>query len=263
MTDEAPLSVFNEMIMGLPFSLHVRGPADRERLDSAVEQVWESLRTADATFSTYKSDSAISRLNRDEPLEPDERNDVDGVLDLAEEIRVITDGAFDVRHSGIVDPAGIVKGWAAARAAEFLRPLGVGYYLNAGGDIVLHASCDQPAWRIGIEHPLDPSGLLAILELPGGAVATSGSAHRGNHIIDPHTGAPATGFAQVTVVGPSLVTADIAATALMVTGSVNSRMSTWLEGYEILAVTRDSRAVATRGMSDKLVTELAHQTFDL
>lgn len=263
MTTDHATSVFTEMIMGLPFSLHVREAADPDHIETAVEQVWDSLRAADATFSTYRDESAISRMNRGERLEPTEHADVDAVLDIAEEVRVITEGAFDVRHSGSVDPAGIVKGWAAARAAEFLRPLDVAYYLNAGGDIILHASPDQPLWRIGIEHPADPSGLLAVLELSTGAIATSNHAHRGNHIIDPRTRQPAAGFAQVTVVGPSLVTADIAATALMVTGAVNPAMSQWLEGYEILAVTQTSQIIATSEMPGMVVTDLPpHQTFD-
>lgn len=262
MTQVAPLSVFTEMIMGLPFSLHLHSAADPDKVRPVVEQVWASLRTADATFSTYRTDSAISRLNRAEPFATEDQQDIDLVLGIAEHARVITEGAFDVHYSDKLDPSGIVKGWAAGRAAEFLRPLEAAYYLNAGGDIVLHTSRDHPTWRIGIEHPLDPTGLLAVLELPAGAVATSGSAHRGNHIIDPRTRRPASGFAQVTVVGPSLVIADVAATALMVTGTVSPAMSEWLDGYEILGVTRGSEIIATEGMAELIVTELPpHQTF--
>ncbi len=263
MTTEAPLSVFTEMIMGLPISLHIRGYADPVKVTAAVSDVWRVLRAADDTFSTYTPHSAISRINRGEPSQSHHRHDVHTVLDLAEQIRIMTDGAFDVRHSGNLDPAGIVKGWATERAAECLRPLDVAYYLNAGGDIALRTTPDQPLWHIGVEHPSDSSGVLAVLALPTGAIATSGTAHRGNHIIDPHTGRSATGFAQVTVVGPSLVTADIAATALMVAGKISPAMSEWLEGYEILAVTMTSQLIATQGMPGLVVTEMpTHQTFD-
>lgn len=264
MTTDQATSVFTEMIMGLPFSLHIRGQAHPGAIAAAVGDVWRTLREADDTFSTYKPNSAISRLNRGEACQASGHREVATVLTIAEEMRTITGGAFDVRHSGTLDPAGIVKGWAAERAAEYLIPLRVAFYLNAGGDIVLCTSPDQPLWRIGIEHPADPSGLLTVLELSAGAVATSGAAHRGNHIIDPRTHRPAAGFTQVTVVGPSLVKADIAATTLMVTGAVSPVMARWLEGYEILAVTQTSQIVTTSGVSGMVVTDLPpHQIFDI
>ncbi|HEX3261866.1 MAG TPA: FAD:protein FMN transferase [Pseudonocardia sp.] len=43
-------------------------------------------------------------------------------------------------------------------------------------------------WRIGIEDPWDPTTLAAVVPLRTGAVATSGSAHRGAHIVDARTG---------------------------------------------------------------------------
>lgn len=250
-------SIFTETIMGLPFSLHIaRDRAPAGAVATAVRHVWQSLRAADRTFSPFRPDSAISRRGRAEPCSAAEHHDMGLVLEYAERARVITGGSFDVRYAGRLDPCGIVKGWAAERAATFLDPLGVAYYLNAGGDIVLRACAERPAWRIGIEHPDDPSGLLGVLELPSTSIATSGSAHRGEHIIDPRTGCPATGFVQVTVVGPSLTTADVAATALMVTGTINPAMREWLRGYEILAVTGRAEVVATRGIFDLMLTDL-------
>ena len=46
-----------------------------------------------------------------------------------------------------------------------------------------------------------------------GAVATSGTAHRGEHLVDARTGRPPTGVASVTVVAASLTWTDIDATA--------------------------------------------------
>ena len=50
------------------------------------------------------------------------------------------------------------------------------------------------------------------------AVATSGRYERGDHVLDPRTGLPATGLASVTVVGPDLAIADAYATAAVVLG---------------------------------------------
>ena len=47
-----------------------------------------------------------------------------------------------------------------------------------------------------------------------GAVATSGTAHRGDHLVDPRTGQPPKAIASVTVIEASLTWADIDATGL-------------------------------------------------
>jgi hypothetical protein len=112
------------------------------------------------------------------------------------------------------DPSGLVKGWAVQQAARHLAALdGYGWCLNAGGDILLHAPADQPPWRVGIEDPDNPSRVMQVIALCSGAVAKSGTAHRGAHIIDPHTRRPATALRAITVIGPDLTWADVYATA--------------------------------------------------
>jgi FAD:protein FMN transferase len=58
-----------------------------------------------------------------------------------------------------------------------------------------------------------------------GAVATSGSAHRGRHVVDARTGRPPSGVASVTVISASLTEADIDATSACAQGS---DAATWL-----------------------------------
>lgn len=264
MTTAPVRSVFTEIIMGLPFSLHIRGTEPRQAIEAAVREVWSDLRAADETFSPFKPTSAVSRMNRGEECPAADSAAVNAVLDLAHQTYRITDGAFDVHYSGQLDPSGIVKSWATARAAKRLDHLDVVYYLNAGGDILVRTAASTPRWRIGIEHPHDPNLLLAVLELTSGGIATSGSAHRGNHIIAGRTGRPASGFTQVSVVGPSLVKADIAATTLMVTGAPNPALSRWLRGYEVLAVSTTAQLLATPGLAELAVDTLpAHRILDL
>ncbi len=73
-------------------------------------------------------------------------------------------------------------------------------------------------WRVGIEDPRDPTRVLAVVPVHTGAVATSGAAHRGAHIIDAVTGEVPAGVASVTVVAPDLTSADIDATAAYAMG---------------------------------------------
>lgn len=258
-------TVRTAMIMGLPFSLHLRSDAATAPLlqpgnpavDEAVEAVWAELRWADRVFSTYRADSDISRIRRRELRVADADPAVAEVLHFAEIARRLTTGTFDVRATGALDPSGIVKGWAAARAARALDGLGLDYYLNAGGDVLLHSKRPDTPWRIGIEHPDDPGGLLAVVELPVGGVATSGRAHRGSHIWNPATGRPASGIAQATVVGPSLVWADVLATAVIAGGSAERLdLTGWPPGHEMLLVTDDGAVLASPGFRSMLAADV-------
>src|SRR5258708_37497852 len=86
--------------------------------------------------------------------------------------------------------------------------------INAGGDVRVRGEPDPGRrWHVGITHPLEPGALTAVVAMGDGAVATSGTAERGRHMFDPHTGRPATELASVTVVGPILTLADAYATA--------------------------------------------------
>jgi thiamine biosynthesis lipoprotein len=236
---------FVEQIMGLPISIHVRGPqAGGPAAADAARAVFASLRRDDALFSTYKPDSQVSQLRRGEL--PDGRWDplLRTVVELCECARADTDGYFDARVGGPgFDPSGLVKGWAVERAAGHLSSVpDLDYCLNAGGDVAVRGR-----WRVGIENPSRPRELIAAVDRDGGAVATSGSAHRGIHIVDPRTGEPATGLRAATVIGPSLTWADVYATAAVARGPAAVSWLDALPGYEALLVTADGRLLATRG----------------
>ncbi len=143
-----------------------------------------------------------------------------------------SDGAFnlwlpDADGKPVLDPSGVVKGWAVERAAAALRALpDTDFCLSAGGDMTCRTIDPAgPPWRIGIEDPRDTSRILAVVPLHDGAVATSGTAHRGQHLIDARTGRSPSGIASVTVVANSLTWADIDATAAYVQGRDAAR---WL-----------------------------------
>ena len=55
--------------------------------------------------------------------------------------------------------------------------------------------------------------------MPDGGIATSGLAARGTHIDKPHTGEAATEVLSATVISPSLLWADVWATAVVARGA--------------------------------------------
>ncbi len=240
-----------EHIMGMPVSLRVRGPV----APSTVDEVFAGLRLVDRLFSTYRPDSQISRVNAGTLRLGDCDPLVRHAMGLCEEARERTGGYFDALLPGPDgrprwDPSGLVKGWAVERAGALLADRGAtGFCLNAGGDMVLRSAPGQPPWRVGVEDPAAPDGLLTVLAVRDGAVATSGTARRGAHILDPFTGRPATGPVSVTVVGPSLTWADVYATAAVARGTGADRWLAGLPGYRALVVDRTgTRATDVGGL---------------
>jgi thiamine biosynthesis lipoprotein len=235
--------------MGMAVVLDVRDePVD----EAAVERCFAWLREVDARFSTYRSDSEISRLaGRDLALE-DAHPDVRAVLARCEELRLETDGFFDVAFAGpgTLDPSGLVKGWAVDRGVSILTAAGHrNLLLNAGGDLrLLGGALPETTWRVGVQHPLEPHHVAAMVEGRDLAVATSGALVRGEHVLDPHRRRPPSGLLSVTVTGPELATADALATAAFAMGA--ERGPAWtarLQGYAALSILDDHRVLSTPG----------------
>jgi len=227
-------------IMGMPIGIDVRDA------DIDVEPAFAWLREVDATFSTYRDASEISRLDRGELTLAECRPEVDEVLTACMALERATQGYFSVRAGGRLDPSGYVKGWAVAGAATRLAEAGAkAFCVNAGGDVVARGR----RWRVGIRHPQQPDELAAVLAVEDLAVATSGEYERGAHIVDPHTGAPAHGLLCVTIVGPELATADAYATAAFAMGAGGPEWTASLDGYDALCITSDRRVLSTPGVA--------------
>jgi thiamine biosynthesis lipoprotein len=234
------------MIMGLPFSLRIRGSVSTSRIEPAIEHVWDRLRHYNKVFSPYRPDSDLNAYLDGAPADAIDPEFAD-VLELADRAKRLTNGTFDISGAGRLDPSGAVKGWAAERATDHLLDEHVDFYLNAGGDLRLHCRPDGgPPWRVGIEHPGRPAALIAIVTLASGAVATSGAAHRGNHLWDPVQGGPVTSAWQASVLGPTLTWADILATAAAVSGPDHLDRSGWPPGYHVMHAHPDGTTRASR-----------------
>ncbi len=250
------IASYVEQIMGMPISVALRGPHERgSERQEAAEAVFADLRAVDARFSTYRPDSELCAIQAGHLPLAEASAEMQAVAALCDEARVVTSGAFeawlpDANGQPQFDPTGLVKGWAVERAARHLAALGDhDFCLNAAGDVIVGCSrVDTPAWRIGIEHPIEPDTILAIVELRVGAVATSGTAARGLHIVDPQTGEAATGgVLSASVGGPSLLWADVYATAAVVQGADAVAFLEAVDGYEGLVFGLEDRSRVTSG----------------
>ncbi|MFF7340806.1 FAD:protein FMN transferase [Streptomyces sp. NPDC008163] len=238
-----------EHVMGTVFTFDIRDrptPAIRHALTDAVRL----LHRVDAVFSTYRPESHISRLDRQEiPLE-DCPPQVREVMRLCDRAAALSDGWFTLTPAGRLDPSGLVKGWAVDGASGLLSDAGVrNSCVNGGGDLRIRGrSGGNAPWRVGIAHPLRPHDLATVITVHHDlAIATSGVAERGAHILHPLRGTPVSTFASITLVGPGLTMTDAFATAAFARGE--SALG-WLEsipGYDALAILPDGREVRTTG----------------
>jgi thiamine biosynthesis lipoprotein len=134
-----------------------------------------------------------------------------------------------------IDLGGVAKGYVVDRGLAVLAQAGIGdAMITAGGDLRAVASPLTAGRRyIWIRHPrptnsdsMDGETFFGRFQLDAGAVSTSGdyerfffkAGRRYHHIIDPHTGYPASLAVSATVVARYSVLADALATALFVLG---------------------------------------------
>jgi FAD:protein FMN transferase len=239
----------HEAVMGTVFTLDVRTGAPRPQVGAAVAEAVAWLHWVDATFSTYRADSEVSRFDRGEVT-------IDGcsvsfrhIVALCHRFNQLTNGYFDAWTGGRFDPSGVVKGWAAQEASSILTRRGLpDHIVDGGGDLCLSGS-PGPArlWAVAVRHPLHAQAFSAALGLKGGAVATSGTYERGGHVVDPFTGQAAAELVSVTVVGPELVSADAFATAALAMGRAAPGWLAALPGYEAQVVAPNGEGWASAG----------------
>jgi thiamine biosynthesis lipoprotein len=182
--------------------------------EAVVDRFFDRVRELEALLSSFRPDSDISRIVA-RTIEVDRADRaVREVLVRCDDLRRRTDGDFDHEPvPGALDVNALAKGWIIEEAATELRLRGVELFVNAGGDILTTPRPSGRPWRIGIQHPADPSAVLGVAELTRGAVATSGTYERGEHLRG------RAGLTSVTVVGPDLAEADALSTAVFASGT--------------------------------------------
>lgn len=245
-----------EQIWGTAIGIDVRDPID----PTVIDAVFDWFRTVDDLFSTWRDDTEISRLGRGELRLDDTSPEVRTVLALCDRVMEESHGAFDITIGadprvepregfGPIDPSGLVKGWALDRAAEHLADAGASNFsINAGGDVLTRGHPEPGApWRVGIQHPWDRMSVAAVVGATDLAIATSGRYERGEHLVDPRTGAPPHGLMAATVVGAELALADGYATATVVLGVSGLEWLAGIDGYEGMAITDDRSVIVTAG----------------
>ena len=219
---------------------------NEEKLIQAFSEAEKFIYHVDELFSTYKENSIISQLKREEIEISSCSHEVQEVWALCKKAMELTGGAFNPWLKGF-DPSGLVKGWAAQKCGEIFEKYGVENSLvNAAGDLALRGGLltggEVTPWEIGIRNPEIKYEIVESFKINTGAIATSGSYEKGAHIYDPFTNLIAIGARSATVIGPDAAIADALATALMVSGKDGA---IWfskpeLKSYSVFVIERNS-----------------------
>lgn len=149
------------------------------------------------------------------------------------------------------DLAGIAKGYAVDRIAEYLDSEGISDYLvEIGGEIRARGKNQQNRlWQVGIAIPDNESGIQKVVSLNNTSMATSGDYRnfyekkgiRYSHIIDPRTGEPVTHkLASVTVIHDLCSYADALATAISVLGPDDGYELALKEDLAVLLIIKET-----------------------
>lgn len=225
--------------------------SDSPNAADAVVAVERRFRAFDERFSLYNPDSELSRVAEGKLGLTDSSDELRSTYASALRWRDDTGGAFTPhRPDGVIDLNGTVKALAMQTAADELLDLGFSdWCLNAGGDVL--CAGHQPngaSWRVGVVDPTDRAVLLFTIPVDGTrhAVATSGSAERGDHIWT--TMATDRSYLQVTVVADDIETADVLATTIVAGGPSAFALVVERWSVDVLTVAHDGALTATSGL---------------
>ncbi|SFF84180.1 FAD:protein FMN transferase [Curtobacterium sp. YR515] len=220
----------------------------------AASEVCAVFAGYDHRYSLYDPSSVLSRVADGSVRLADTPSEVRDVYALALDWRERTGGAFTPhRPDGVIDLSGVVKALAIRDAGAVLDAASSSgdWMVSAGGDVLVrgHHRADDP-WSVGVVDPAHRDTVVGVvrLEAPRRAVATSGTAERGEHIWRRATPT----FVQATVIADDIVTADVLATAVVAGDEDDLRRLTGDADVDVLAFAADGTVWATPGAADSV-----------
>jgi thiamine biosynthesis lipoprotein len=243
-----------KIMMGMTIKVEI---ADQNAKEDIFNEVFSYFREVDEKFSTYKKDSEISKLNRNELDKSKLSDEMIEVLELCQKTKSETNGYFDIKNpDGINDPSGLVKGWAIWKAANIIKNKGYqNFFIDAGGDIqAFGKNKNNEFWKIGIRNPFKEEEIVKKFSIIDKGVATSGTYVRGQHIYNPlKPKEKINDIVSLTVIGPNIYEADRFATAAFAMGEEGLYFIENLPGFEAYGINKDGIAKMTSGFEKYVI----------
>ena len=163
-------------------------------------------------------------------------------------------------HEGMrIDLGGIGKGYAVDRGIAILQAHGFQHALvSAGGDSRIIGDRMGRPWLIGIRNPDDKQKVVTRIPIVNSAMSTSGDYERFfdeggvryHHIIDPHTGHPASKVRSATILGPTATETDgMSKTAFVLGPEKALEIINKMPQYDAVFVTPDGKILYSNGLA--------------
>jgi thiamine biosynthesis lipoprotein len=242
------------LIMGMPITVEIVDDAPFRLMDD----VYDFFISIDNRFSPYKPDSELSEYNRGDIATAGLSAEMLEVLALADRTRTETNGYFNLkRPDGLLDPSGIVKGWAVRKAARMIRAFGIqNFYVDAGGDIqTCGTNGNGEEWIVGIRNPFCKHEIIKAVMVRECGIATSGTYVRGQHIYNPYLPKKQIDdIVSLTIIGPDVLEADRFATAAFAMGEEGIYFIEELRGIEGYIINSSGVATQTSGFGEFVVS---------
>jgi FAD:protein FMN transferase len=276
--------------IGAPWQIDTRDPMP----ERVVADVNARIDAFDSTYSRFRSDSLVAQIGSQTgtfTFPPDAAT----LFNLYRKLYLATDGAvsplvgsaletlgydrvYSLKQSGVavavprwdeafdwdgrtltvtrpvlIDVGAAGKGYLVDIVAEILVRNGIHeYVVDASGDMV-HAGID--ALRVGLEHPLDTSQAIGIIELQNASLCASATNRRAwngmHHVIDVTTGLPTSAVIATWAVAATALEADGLATALFF--SDGERLAEIFE-FDWVRMFADGRVERSANLNGELFT---------
>ncbi len=186
------------------------------------------------------------------------------------DIVIKDNAAYSTNPTVKLDLGGYAKGYALDIAVAYLRKEHVkNALINIGGNIIALGKHGDSPWRVGVQHPRQPTAIATLALADGWAVGTSGdyqryfmlNGKRYCHIIDPRTGYPVEHTQSVTVLVPPQplnqsqagVLSDVASKPIFIETPENRSKAAQALGIENFMVIDDkARILVSKNMVNKL-----------
>jgi thiamine biosynthesis lipoprotein len=233
-----------KIIMGMPITIEIVNKTSQAELN----KIFNYFKSVDNRYSTYKTTSEIAKINHG-LAKSKWSSEMKTVMKLCEQTKTLTNGYFDIAHSGQLDPSGLVKGWSINNASKMLISMGkTDFYIEAGGDIQVQGKDkSDKVWEVGIRNPFEIKEIIKVIKLKNQGVATSGTYIRGQHIYNPFSNLPINEVKSLTVIGPNVYEADRFATAAFAMGVQGIAFIEAAPGFEGYMVDNNKIATFTSG----------------
>jgi thiamine biosynthesis lipoprotein len=168
-------------------------------------------------------------------------------------------GTVRFRQPGVrINLGGIAKGYVVERGVRILRNKGIEHAIvTAGGDSRLLGDRRGRPWMVGIRDPRVDGEVAMSVPLVDEAISTSGDYERYfeedgvryHHILQPATGAPASGIHSASVIGPDAVITDALSTSVFVLGVEQGlTLIATLPDYESIVIDAEGQIYYSDGL---------------